>query len=211
MKMDHRASTLLGELDERSKREQAILAEARARGLEHVMAVAPTLMLDVGREVGQLLNYLIRLASAKTILEIGGSVGYSTIWMAEAAQATGGKVISIELDTGKHKEQAANLESVGLLQHVELINGDAEKELPSIPGPFDLVLIDHWKALYVREFKVIWPKMRKGGWIVADNIVIPALTHADTKAYCDLVRATPGARSYLLGTLGSGIEVTCRE
>jgi hypothetical protein len=62
-------------------------------------------LLAVGPATGQLMNLLIKEAKARTILELGTSHGYSTVWLAEAARATGGKVISMDVHPGKHFPQ----------------------------------------------------------------------------------------------------------
>jgi predicted O-methyltransferase YrrM len=205
--MEKRIEELLTALEARSKSEKDELERVRAQGLAKVFEAAPKLMLDCGRDVAQLLNVMVRALGARRILEIGGSVGYSTIWMAEAARDTGGEVIGLENDRGKHEEQRANLEKAGLAKHTKLICGDASEILKTLDGPFDLVLIDHWKALYIREFDAVWPKMRKGGVVMADNILRPPGTQADMRAYVAHVRNAKGARSYTLD-IGAGVEVT---
>lgn len=199
----------LTRLEARSAAEHEELAALNRRGAGFVRQAAPHLMLDVGPDVGQLLNLLVRSGRARRIVEIGGSVGYSTIWLAEAARSTGGSVVSIEFDRGKSREQRDNLEAAQVLGQVHQRCGDAAQVLPGLPGPFDLVLIDHWKDVYVREFDLVWPKMRRGGLVVADNVLRPAATAEVMRAYISHVRAAPGSRSMTLD-VGQGIELTCR-
>ena len=104
------AARVIASLDQRSREEQARLEELRARGGTHVREAAAGLMLDVGPEVGQFLNVLSLTLGARSIVEVGGSVGYSTIWLAEAASRNGGRVVSFEPEPGKHAQQRQNLE-----------------------------------------------------------------------------------------------------
>lgn len=208
--MEKRIEEVLAQLEARSRSEQEELERVRAQGLAKVMEAAPRLMFDCGRDVAQLLSIMVRALGARRILEVGGSVGYSTIWFADAARDTGGEVISLENDPGKHEEQRANVEQAGLSRYTKLICGDASEILKTLDGPFDLVLIDHWKALYIREFDAVWPKMRKGGVVMADNILYPPGTQADMRAYVAHVRNAKGARSFTLD-IGQGVEVTFAE
>lgn len=208
--MDAKIISTLKTLEERSRAESVLLAELNARGARHVREAASSLMLDVGPQVGALLNVLARSCNAKRIVEIGGSVGYSTLFLAEAARATGGRVISLEIDAGKQREQRSNLERSGLLQYVDLVLGDSAEILPTLDGPLDLILIDHWKDLYIRDFDLVWPNLAPRGIIVADNILHPEATVPQMQAYVKHVGNTPAATSYTLA-LGNGVEVTMRS
>jgi predicted O-methyltransferase YrrM len=203
------AGAVLARLEERSAGEQAELGALNAAGAAHTRAAAPRLMLDVGPAVGRLLNLLVRATQARRVVEVGGSVGYSTIWLAAAAAETGGEVVSIENDPGKAGELRANLAQAGLAHHVRVVCQSADTVLPRLQPPFDLVLIDHWKDLYIREFDLAWPKVRVGGVVVADNILAPRATAAQMEAYVKHVRSRPGARSATL-PLGDGVEITTR-
>ncbi|HEU0202860.1 MAG TPA: class I SAM-dependent methyltransferase [Burkholderiaceae bacterium] len=207
--MDNRVRDVLNRLEARSASEQARLEDLRRRGGSSLREVAGELMLDVGRDVGSFLNLLVKLTSARTIVEVGGSVGYSTIWLAEAARATGGRMLSLEPDAGKHAEQRSNLEAAGLIEYVDLRRDDANELLPALPGPIDLVLLDHWKELYVREFVTLWPKLRRSGLIVADNILVPAKNAPVIQRYLEHVRATADAQTMTL-PLGDGVELTLK-
>jgi len=109
MAMTAAAARVLARLEERSTRERPELDALNASGAGSTRAAAPRLMLDVGPDVGRFLNLLIRRTPEPRVVEIGGSVGYSTIWLADAAAATGGEVISIENDDGKVEELRRNV------------------------------------------------------------------------------------------------------
>lgn len=207
--MKHEVRAVLDQLEARSSSEQLRLAELRRRGGTSIRDVAGELMLDVGSDVGLLLNMLVKLSGAKRIVEVGGSVGYSTIWLAEAARATGGRVTSLEPDSSKLAQQRSNLEAAGLIDYVELRDDDAGVFLPELVGPIDLVFLDHWKELYVREFSAAWPKLRDGGMVVADNILVPAKNAALIRVYLNHVGSMPDARTTTLN-VGDGVELTVK-
>jgi predicted O-methyltransferase YrrM len=165
------------------------------------------LLLPVGRATGSLMNLLVKEAEASRILEVGSSYGYSTTWLAEAARAIGGKVISLELRAAKTEYARAQLARAGLEGYVEFRIGDALASLAKLPGPFDFVLIDLWKDLYVPVFELLHPKLAPGALIVADNMLEPESTRAHANAYRERVRAAAGMSSVLLA-VGNGLELS---
>jgi predicted O-methyltransferase YrrM len=200
---------VLTRLEQRSVSEQPEVNRLNGIGAAVTRAAAPGLMLDVGPQVGLLLNVLVRITNAQQVVEIGGSVGYSTIWIAEALSHTGGRVISIEPEPSKADQLSTNLTDAGLADYAEVIIDDARLVIPLLRGPFDVVLIDHWKDIYIREFDAAWPKLRSGGVIVADNILQPQATAGLMQAYVNHVRATPNTYSFTLN-IGDGVELTWR-
>src|SRR5256885_4147424 len=99
-------------------------------------------VLNLEPETAQFLNILIRSSRRTRLLEIGTSNGYSTIWLAWAARATGGHITSIDRNTEKHAQADANLRRAGLRESVDLLCGDATEVVASLPGPFDCVFFD---------------------------------------------------------------------
>jgi predicted O-methyltransferase YrrM len=164
-------------------------------------------LLPVGRAAGTLMNLIIREAKARRILEVGSSYGYSTTWLAEAARAVGGKVISLELRAAKTEYARAQLARVQLEGLVEFRVGDALASLAQLQGPFDFVLIDLWKDLYVPVFERLYPKLAPGAIIVADNMLQPESARPHARAYRERVRAAPDMSSVLLA-VGNGLEVS---
>jgi predicted O-methyltransferase YrrM len=165
------------------------------------------LLLPVGRATGSLMNLLIREAEASRILEVGSSYGYSTTWLAEAARAIGGKVISLELRAAKIEYARAQLARAGLDGYVEFRVGDALGSLAQLSGPFDFVLIDLWKDLYVPVFELLYPKLAPGAVIVADNMLHPESARDHARAYQQRVRTAAEMSSVLL-EVGNGLEVS---
>jgi predicted O-methyltransferase YrrM len=164
-------------------------------------------MLAVGPEAALFLNSLIHATRAKQLLEVGGSMGYSTIWLAEAAEANGGRVISLEALDHKVAAIRARAQQAGLAQTVEVRQGDALQVLAELPGPFDLVLVDAWKQDYPAYFDLIWPKLSTGGLLLADNITFPDPPGEGIERYLEKARTTPGAQSQLI-PIGNGLEMT---
>ncbi|MBO0917126.1 class I SAM-dependent methyltransferase [Streptomyces laculatispora] len=208
--LDPRIESVLAELEARSRKEQQELEVLRAAGGTALRERAGSFMLDVGPEVGLFLNTLVRVAGARTVVEIGGSVGYSTVWLAEAVRATGGRLHSIEVDRQKQEEQRAYLTAAGLDAYVELTSREAPELVPSLSAPVDLVLLDHWKELYVRDFDACWPALRPGGVIVADNVLMPRKNAEVIARYRHHLSGIPDAQSQMLA-LGDGLEVTTKR
>ncbi|ODV39796.1 O-methyltransferase [Microcystis aeruginosa] len=123
--MESRIQTVLERLEARSQQENSLLESLRSQGGSAIRDRAENLMLDVGPEVGLFLNLLVRSTRATAVIEIGGSVGYSTIWLAEAVRANGGRLYSFEVNSAKQQEQKENLEAARLLSVVELIDQEA--------------------------------------------------------------------------------------
>ena len=136
---------------------------------------------------------------SKRILEIGGSSGISTIALAAAARLTNGRVISIEREPVRQADARQTISGLGLDKYVEFVLGDAAAVIP-VEADLDFAFIDCEKEDYIHFFDTL--RMRKGGVIVADNIISHSLS-----GYVAHVRQRPGAESITL-TIGQGLEVT---
>jgi predicted O-methyltransferase YrrM len=165
------------------------------------------LLLSVGREAGILLYLLATGAQSRRILELGTSYGYSTVWLAAAARATGGKVMSLELRDFKIEYARQALTRAGLSTRVEFHEGDCLETLKKLPGPFDFVLLDVWKDLYLPCFELLHPKLAPGAIIAADNMLLPAVVRPQAEAYRARVRAVGDLDSVLI-EVGNGIEIS---
>ena len=165
------------------------------------------LLLSVGRETGMLLYLLATGAQSKRILELGTSYGYSTVWLAAAARTTGGKVLSLELRDFKIEHARQALTRAGLSTRVEFHQGDCLETLKTLSGPFDFVLLDVWKDLYLPCFELVHPKLAPGAIIAADNMLLPEIVRPQAEAYRKRVRAVGDLDSVLLD-IGNGIEIS---
>ena len=195
---------VIEDYEARARREKELWATLSP---EEALRRRDEMLLPVGRAAGTLMNLLIKEAGARRILEVGSSYGYSTIWLAEAAVAVGGKVLSLELQAAKTEYAQAQLKRAGLESGVEFRVGDALASLAALPGPFDFVLIDLWKDLYVPVFELLHPKLAQGAIVVADNMLQPESARAHAKAYRQRVSAATDMSSVLL-EVGNGLEVS---
>ncbi|HEY2381235.1 MAG TPA: class I SAM-dependent methyltransferase [Terriglobia bacterium] len=187
-----------------------ITAEDKLRGQvsrQEWLSRRDEFLLEVGEAVGTLLNVLAREAKARTILEVGTSYGYSTIWLADAARATKGKVITLDLRADKQAYARKMLERAGLLDYVEFRCGDALELIQKMSETLDFALIDLWKDVYIPCFDRVAQKAAPGALIIADNMIFPPDNQAIAAAYRAHVRSRPGVESILLPA-GHGIEVT---
>lgn len=130
--------------------------------------------IQVSPPQGKFIHLLARIQGARRILEIGTLGGYSTIWLARALPADG-KLVTIEIDA-KHAEVAiSNIERAGLMDKVNVLNGDARDLLPqlekTIDAPFDLTFIDADKASIPFYFESAVRMSRPGSLILVDNVV----------------------------------------
>lgn len=164
-------------------------------------------ILEVGHSTGQLLNILAKEAKAQTILEVGGAYGYSTVWLAEAAQATGGKVISLEIHPEKQKYARAAITKAGLAGFVDFRLGDAIEKITILSEAVDFVLLDIWKDLYIPCFDLFYPKLYPGAIIAADNMIHPEYFREMSVQYRKHVRTKTDIQSMLL-PVGAGIELS---
>lgn len=202
--MDARIQSLLADYHARAESERKLMSELPP---DQFMSRLDDFLLPVGESSGTLLNILAKSLKAKTILEIGTSYGYSTVWLAEAARETGGKVITLELSAEKSAHAKAQLGTVGLDAFVDFRVGDALETLKGVPGPIDLVLLDLWKDLYIPCFDLFAPKLGAGAMVAADNMIEPPWSRPEAEAYRAHVRASGKFDSVLL-PVGSGVELS---
>ncbi|MGU1062156.1 O-methyltransferase [Pseudomonas aeruginosa] len=165
-------------------------------------------MRAIGPETGQLLNILASSLEAPSILELGTSFGYSGIWLAAAARASGGRLVTMELHGYKSAHAQEMSAKAGLSQFVDFKVGDAVQMIGELPGKVDFVFVDLWKDLYVPCLEAFYPRLNPGAIIVADNMIRPGTE--DVRAYARAIRAKPGMTSVLL-PVGTGIEVSRYE
>lgn len=159
--------------------------------------------LPVSRATGVLLYMLARSCRARTIVEFGTSFGISTLHLAAAMQDNGGGyLLTTEFEPSKAARARANLKTAGLLELVEIREGDALRTLAAdLPATIDLLLLDGAKALYPDILKLVAPRLRSGALIVADN--------ADSSPdYLAHVRAQ--ANGYLSVPFGADVELSVR-
>ena len=166
----------------------------------------PKRMLNITRDTGRLLWILVGATHATRILEVGTSNAFSTIWLADAARATGGRVTTLELNPDKIALARANLDQAGLAGVVDIIEGKAAETLTRLPGPFDLVFLDADRPSYLTYLELVVPKLRAGGLLVADNVTSHA---SELQDYLTRVKAHPQLFSVTV-PIGNGEEIAVK-
>lgn len=153
---------------------QALKAELERFGEANDAATAarPRRMLNITRDTGEFLGVVLRATGARSVLEIGTSNGYSTLWLAEAVAATGGRVTTVEVSDYKIGLAQANFARSGLADRITLVHDDAASVLARTPeAAIDLLFLDSERP----EYPGWWPDLRRvlrpGGLLVVDNAV----------------------------------------
>lgn len=125
---------------------------------------------SIPRNTGQYLYSLVSLQKPKTILEIGASVGYSTIWLASAASKYGGEIYTCEILPEKIKLLKENIKD-SKLSNIHLIEGEAINQLTKFSKEINFIFLDADKENYVEYWKLLQPLVRAGAILIADNAV----------------------------------------
>jgi caffeoyl-CoA O-methyltransferase len=190
-------------LDERVRRVLARLADEDAR--ERAEGLPPERRArQVTPTTGQFLFCLVAPQTGCEVLEVGGSRGYSTIWLAAGVRNLGGRVVSIEREAGKADAWRRNIADAGLELTAELIEGDAFEVLAVLEDIFDVVFLDAEKDDYEALFPLARAKLEPGGLVVADNV----LSHEETlRAYSAARQADPTLESVTV-PLDRGLELS---
>lgn len=190
--LDDRVRAVLTRLEaeDRAEREAGLPAEQRSR------QVAPT--------TGRFLFALAASQAGVEVLELGGSRGYSAIWLAAGARILGGRVVSVERDPGRAAAWRANVAEAGLEEWAELLEDDAFSALEAIEDVFDLVFLDAEKESYEPLFARVRGLVEPGGLVVADNV----LSHAETLAAYSAARQADPTLSSVTVPLDRGLELT---
>jgi caffeoyl-CoA O-methyltransferase len=190
--LDDRVRVVLQRLEQEDAAERAegVPREQRAR--------------QVARTTGQFLFAFVAPQTDCEVLEIGGSRGYSTIWLAAGARYLGGRVLSLEADPAKCEAWRRNVAEAGLEDWAELVEGDAFETLPQIDDVFDMVFLDAEKDDYEPLFVIARTKLEPGAVVIADNV----LSHAETLvAYSKARQADPTLESVTV-PLDRGLEIS---
>jgi len=129
------------------------------------------MMIPINAEQGAFLYLLARSISAKTIVEFGTSHGLSTIYCAAAIRDNGeaGKVVGTEFVPEKVVQAKRHLQEAGLLEFVEIREGDARQTLKDLPYGIDFCLMDGFPPYSLEVFRLIAPRLRKGAIVIVDG------------------------------------------
>jgi len=190
--LDDRVRAVLARLEAEDADERARNVPREQRGRQ------------VARTTGQFLFAFVAPQTDCEVLELGGSRGYSTIWLAAGVRLFGGRVLSLESDPAKIEAWRRNVAEARLEEWADLVEGDAFETLPAIDDVFDLVFLDAEKEDYEALYALARTKLEPGAVIVADNV----LSHADAlAAYSQARQADPTLESVTV-PLDRGLEVS---
>jgi predicted O-methyltransferase YrrM len=190
-------------LDDRVRKVLARLEAEDAQEREH--GLPPTeRSRAVARTTGQFLFALVAPQTDCEVLEIGGSRGYSTIWLAAGVRYLGGRVLSLEHNPRKIEAWRANIAEAGLEEWAELLEGDAKETLPAIDDVFDVVFLDAEKEDYEELFQSARTKLETGALVVADNV----LSHEETLGKYSRARQADPTLESVTVPLDRGLEVS---
>jgi predicted O-methyltransferase YrrM len=190
--LDDRVRAVLARLEAEDADERArnVPREQRAR--------------QVARTTGQFLFSFVAPQTDCEVLELGGSRGYSTIWLAAGVRYLGGRVLSLENDPVKVEAWRANVEEAGLSDWAELVPGDAFETLPEIDDVFDVVFLDAEKELYERLFDEARDKLEPGAVVIADNV----LSHEEVLGAYSRARQADRTLESMTVPLDRGLEIS---
>ncbi|HET7807426.1 MAG TPA: class I SAM-dependent methyltransferase [Gaiellaceae bacterium] len=190
--LDERVRAVLGRLEAEDADERARDVPREQRGRQ------------VARTTGQFLFAYVAPQTDCEVLELGGSRGYSTIWLAAGVRNLGGRVLSLESDPAKIEAWRANVEEAGLADWAELVEGDAFETLPPIGDVFDVVFLDAEKEQYEALFAEARTMLEPGAVVIADNV----LSHVETLGAYSRARQSDPTLESVTVPLDRGLEIS---
>jgi predicted O-methyltransferase YrrM len=190
--LDERVRGVLERLEreDADERERSVPSEQRSR--------------QVARTTGQFLFALVAPQTDCEVLEIGGSRGYSSIWLGAGVRYLGGRVLSLENDPLKCQAWRENVAEAGLDGWMELVEGDAFETLAAIDDVFDVCFLDAEKGDYERLFGLARGKLEPGALVIADNV----LSHQDTLGAYSRARQSDRSLESVTVPLDRGLELS---
>ncbi|MGV7223940.1 MAG: O-methyltransferase [Nitrospinales bacterium] len=157
---------------------------------------------------GKILYDLVLKNKYKKAVEIGTSTGLSAIWIAWALSKTGGKLITIEIDEGRHNKALVNFKEAGLSEYIDARLADAHELVEELKGPFDFVFSDADKDWYKNYFISLAPKLEVGGCFTAHNA---SNTGSEgIREFLDYVKGLANYKTTIDTTSMAGISISCK-
>ena len=197
--------SVLKKLEERSELEKS----------EKIQVNHDERMLTISNKTGEFFNILLKAMKAKKILEVGMSVGFSTLWFADAILANNGKIVTIEENREKITRAKKNFEEAGVSAQIEIQEGKALQILhrlatsESEQQQFDFVFLDADKENNIEYFDLVLPLVRVGGIIATDNILYPEEFRPEMKKFTEYIKSKPNIQTITLD-LGNGEEISIK-
>jgi predicted O-methyltransferase YrrM len=184
--------------------------ELYARGREHDECRSDRLerFRNVEPPTAELLGVLIRATGAHRILELGTSNGYSAIWLADAAEATGGTLVSVDVDADRTALARRNLADAGLADRAELRTEDAAETLArSADAEWEFVFLDSERPAYPGYVPDLVRTLAPGGVLAIDNV----RSHEhELVEFTSLIEAEP-ALTQTVVPVGAGLRLATRD
>jgi caffeoyl-CoA O-methyltransferase len=155
----------------------------------------------------RLLRVLAESASAKQVVELGTSTGFSALWFCDAIRKNGGHLTTFEINPQRAKAAREAFARAGVENLVTLVEGDAHQGIRKLTGPIDVVFIDAEKDGYPDYLAQLLPLVRPGGLILAHNMRWPA----PSPAYVKAVTTDPGLETVFVNMDDQGIGITLKK
>jgi caffeoyl-CoA O-methyltransferase len=153
-------------ITDHTSEEDPVLAELNRR--TNLDTVHPQML--AGKTQGRFLEMISRMIAPENILEIGTFTGYSAICLAKGLKKNG-RLYTIEINDELITFAAGFFKRSGMADRITQLQGDARNIVPTLNIAFDLVFIDAEKSDYPEYYKLVFEKIRHGGWIIADNVL----------------------------------------
>lgn len=203
----------LGEQADRERSDEAVIPDDER-------------MLAITKDTGIYFNILLKAIRVRRILEIGTSIGYSTLWFSDAIKYNSDislsekSIVTIDGNPAKIKRARKNFEEAGVSNMIETREGLAVDVLKEMLADyqnsknqnavqFDFIFIDADKENVIAYFDLVFPMLRTGGIIAADNILSPEPLVAEMAKYCRYVRSRQDVQSVTV-PIGMGEEITIK-
>jgi predicted O-methyltransferase YrrM len=192
------------------KHRRRVADEVYAAGRAHDQDQADRLarFRNLEPPTAELLAVLIRATGARRILELGTSNGYSTLWLADAAESTGGRMVSVDIDATRTELARANLRAAGLEERVALRTEDAASTLAgSDDGAWEFVFLDAERPAYPAYLPDLVRTLAPAGVLAIDNV----LSHEhELVEFTSLIEAEAGFTQTVVA-IGAGLRLAVRD
>lgn len=191
-----------------ARREYAADLYARSHAFDQTRADRLDRYRNLEPATAELLGVLVRATRARRVLELGTSNGYSTLWLADAAEATDGRVLTVEIDPERGALAHEHLAALGLADRVELRTGDAGEALrESADGAWELIFLDAERPAYAGYVRDLVRTLAPHGVLAVDNVISHAHKLVEFTA---LIEAEPSLTQTVV-PVGAGLRLAVRS